>query len=300
MIRSMSPLRRPRSRPTALAAVVAAGALVLAGLWAWGPFGSTPPAVLVVGDSLVVAAHAALADEDPSGAQVAELAGIGASPCDLWAGYRQPALLGGQAMSYRAVVRSRRPAAVVLAFTGNPGFTSTGCVPDGSGPYRLDQLVSAYRAALTAMGRMASDLGARVYLSAVPPRNPAVPEGWDGSTQRGYNGDPALNTMLEKLASAEGWIYDTTAARALSGPDGGWTLYLPCLPGEAGCSQGRVQVRVGGTDTIHCDDPGTNGPASPSAGSLRYARGLLTRPLRDLARPVPAGPAASSLSCASS
>ena len=89
--------------------------------------------------------------------------------------------------------------------------------------------------------------------------------------------------MLQTLARQKGWTYDDDAARSLSGEGLGWALYLPCLLEDgSACISGRVEVRVGGTDPIHCDAPGTNGPASPSAGSQRFARGLFSRPAADL------------------
>jgi len=234
--------------------------------------------VLVVGDSLVAAASSDVAGLSPPGTSTAALAGIGASPCDLWAGYK--ATPTGQVLSFRTTVRSERPRAVVLAFTGNPGISAKACIADATGDYRLSDVVSAYRTALRSMGSFASAAGARVFLSATPARNPSVPEGWVDGNQQGYNGDPAFNSMMSELARSQGWTYDTGAAVAISGPGLGWTLYLPCQPtAGVACINGREQVRYGGPDAIHCDAPGTNGPGTPSQGSLRYARGLLTGPL---------------------
>ena len=237
-------------------------------------------AVLVVGDSLVAAASADVTGLSPAGTRTATLAGIGASPCDLWAGYRATPTFGGEFLSFRATVRSDRPKAVVLAFTGNPGLSAKACVTDPTGAYRLSDLVSAYRTALSEMGTYATSMGARVFLSATPARNPGVSEGWVDRSQHGYNGDPAFNSMMSGLSGSQGWTYDTGAAAAISGPGLGWTLSLPCQRAAGvDCIHGHEQVRYGGPDAIHCDAPGTNGPGAPSEGSLRYARGLLAMPL---------------------
>ncbi len=237
---------------------------------------------LVVGDSLVAAASADVTGLSPAGARTATLAGIGASPCDLWAGYRVTPRFGGEFLSFRATVRSERPRAVVLAFTGNPGISAHACITDATAAYSLADVLTAYRAALTAMGSYASTMGARVFLSATPARNPNVPEGSVDGNQHGYNGDAAFNSMMSELATSQGWTYDTGAAAAISGPGLGWTLYLPCQPGSGvDCRNGHEQVRYGGPDAIHCDAPGTNGPDAPSAGSLRFAHGLLVVPLAE-------------------
>lgn len=281
-------MRRSRRSGIAVAAAVVVGATMLL-LWQLGAIDGSPSpsphaTVLVVGDSLVVAATPDLYAESSGLAEVSVLAGLGASPCDMLSGYTQPEPLGGGELSYRSALEAAHPKAVVLAFTGNPGVSRHPCVANPSGDYTLGQLLDGYRSALTAMGAMAEAEGALVYLSAAPPRNPAVPEGWQGSVQYGYNGDPEINSMLSDLARAHGWIYDTSAAEAVSGPGMTWSLRLPCLPEDGGsCHDGQVQVRVGGTDAIHHDAPGANGEGTTSAGSLRYAKGLLGHPLADLA-----------------
>jgi hypothetical protein len=148
---------------------------------------------------------------------------------------------------------------------------------------------------LSAMGTFAARRGARVFLSASPARNPAVPEGWVHHKEQGYNGDPAFNTMMSGLASSHGWAYDTDAAAAISGPGLGWTTYLPCEPAtDMNCIDGHEQVRYGGSDAIHCDAPGSNGFGTPSDGSLRFAHGLLTGPLAALGLQPLEGTASSS------
>ena len=241
------------------------------------------PVVLIVGDSLVAAAATDLTGLSPTRAHTVVLAGIGASPCDLWAGYRASPPFGAGFLSFRAAVLTRRPSAVVLAFTGNPGVSVHACITRPTADYSLSEILSTYRRSLKAMGVFASGRGARVFLSASPARNPSVPEGWVGQTQEGYNGDPAFNAMMSGLASSEGWTYETAAAAAISGPGLGWTTYLPCQPAKGiACIDGRQQVRYGGPDAIHCDAPGSNGIGAPSDGSLRFANGLLTPPLAAL------------------
>ena len=247
------------------------------------------PVVLVVGDSLVAASAADLTGLSPPQTRTVVLAGVGASPCDLWAGYRAPARFGGSYLSFKAAVNADRPKAVVLAFTGNPGVSTHACISEPTTAYGLSEILAAYRGSLDAMGTFAATRGARVYLSATPARNPGVPEGWVDQEQQGYNGDPAFNTMMSELATSRGWTYDTGAAAAISGPGLGWTLYLPCEPANGmTCVDGKEQVRYGGSDAIHCDAPGTNGVGTPSDGSLRYAKGLLKEPLAALSvRPLP-------------
>ena len=228
----------------------------------------------------MAAAAADLTGLSPPQVDTVVLAGVGASPCDLWAGYPVSSPSGTRSLSFRAAVVSERPKAVVLAFTGNPGISAHACIRSASTPYTLQQTLAAYRRALRAMGTFAAARGARVFLSASPARNPSVPEGWTGTMQQGYNGDPAFNAMMSTLASSQGWTYNTEAAAAISGPGLGWTMYLPCQPvNKVNCVDGQEQVRYGGTDAIHCDAPGSNGIGAPSDGSLRFARGLLTGPL---------------------
>jgi hypothetical protein len=267
---------------TPVAVVVLVAATLSAACGGANTVGRGPVAVLVVGDSLVVAASADVTGLSPPGTRASTLAGIGASPCDLWAGYRAVPTFGGEFLSFRATVGSERPKAVVLAFTGNPGISAKACITDATSAYRLPDVVSAYRTALSAMGTYASAMGSRVFLSATAARNTGVPEGWVDGSQHGYNGDPAFNSMMSELARSHGWTYDTGAAAAISGPGLGWTLYLPCQPAAGvACINGHEQVRYGGPDAIHCDAPGTNGPNAPSRGSLRFARGLVTKPLAD-------------------
>ncbi len=238
------------------------------------------PDVLVVGDSLVAAAATDLTDLSPSRTDTAVLAGLGASPCDLWAGYRPSPPPGSGYLSFRNAVDSDRPKAVVLAFSGNPGVSAHACIRAATTAYSLAGILAAYRRSLESMGVYATARGARVFLSASPARNPGVPEGWTDGEQQGYNGDPAFNVMMSELASAHGWTYDTHAAAAISGPGMGWTMYLPCQPASGmTCIDGREQVRYGGPDAIHCDAPGSNGIGTPSDGSIRFAHGLLTEPL---------------------
>jgi hypothetical protein len=233
----------------------------------------------------VAAAAGDLVGYTPSSIDTVVVAGVGASPCDLWDGFREPRIFGGKSLAFRAAVDVDRPKVVVLAFTGNPGISKNACITQPNTSYSLSDIVSRYRQSLSSMGTFATRMGARVILSATPARNPNVPEGWVDHSQHGYNGDQAFNVMMFQLGVAKHWTFDTQAVAAISGAGLGWTLYLPCRTAvDADCVNGRQQVRYGGPDAIHCDAPGTNGIGAPSEGSLRFAHGLLEAPLEALGR----------------
>jgi hypothetical protein len=236
--------------------------------------------ILVIGDSLVMQATTALRSWNLPTVPILADGGLGSAPCDWEQGYTDP--LTGEYLKFSQVFAKARPAAVVFAFTGNPGLDSrsTGCV-NSSGHYALSTLLGSYKRALTDMARYASVHGAQVFISASPPRNPATPAGvYRGSgrtMEYGFNGVPALNRLYEQIASsapgdALHWTYDPDPAEYVSSPTLTWHLKERCLPWDGGeCATGTVQVRAGGRDAIHLD---TNGP-----GAILYAIGLVQMPL---------------------
>lgn len=239
--------------------------------------------ILVIGDSLVMQATTALRSWNLPSVPILADGGLGSAPCDWEQGYTDP--LTGKYLKFSEVFHKVRPAAVVFAFTGNPGLDSrsTGCV-NSSGHYALSTLLASYKRALTDMARYASAHGAQVFISASPPRNPATPEGVyrgsGGTIEYGFNGVPALNRLYEQMArSAPGdtlhWTYDPDPAEAVSSPTLRWHLKERCLPWDDGeCATGTVQVRAGGRDAIHLDTSG--------AGAILYAIGLVQMPLADM------------------
>jgi hypothetical protein len=236
--------------------------------------------ILVVGDSLVMQATTALRSWNLPSVPILADGALGSAPCDWEQGYIDP--LTGKYLKFSEVFQKARPAAVVFAFTGNPGLDSrsTECV-NSSGHYPLSGLLASYKRALTDMGRYASAHGAQVFISASPPRNPATPagvyRGSGGTIEYGFNGVPALNRLYEQMArSTPGdtfhWTYDPDPAEYVSSSKLTWHLKEPCLPWDGGeRATGRVQVRAGGRDAIHLD---TNG-----AGAILYAIGLVEMPL---------------------
>jgi hypothetical protein len=236
--------------------------------------------ILVVGDSLVLQATTALRSWNLPSVPIIADGGLGSAPCDWQKGYTDP--LTGYYVKFSEVFHEARPAAVVFAFTGNPGLESdsTGCV-NSSGRYARSALLGAYKRSLTLMALYASDHGAQVYISASPPRNPATPPGLymgsGGKREYGFNGDPALNRLYETMArSALGqefhWTYDPYPAEYVSTSTLTWRLTERCLPWDGGeCTRGTVQVRAGGLDAIHLDTKGV--------GAILYAIGLVKMPL---------------------
>jgi hypothetical protein len=236
--------------------------------------------VLVVGDSLVVQATAALEQYDSAGVTIVADGGSGSAPCDWVSGYVDP--FTKRYLKFESVFNAVHPTTVVLAFTGNPGLdsTTTGCI-DSSGSYSLQSLLANYRTALTAMATYASEHGATVYLSASPPRNPATSPGSyseaSGDAGYGFNGVAQINELYQSMvSSATGrqfhWVYDTDAAVSVSNHELSWQLTEACTKSTTSeCEDGRVQVRDGGDDAIHLDTSG--------AGAALYASGLLRKSL---------------------
>ncbi len=239
--------------------------------------------ILVVGDSLVVQATKSLQSLNLPSVPIIAQGGLGSAPCDWETGYTDP--LSGHHLKFSHVLQESHPAAVVFAFTGNPGLQShsTGCV-NSSGRYSLPTLLASYKRALTKMAIYAGERGAQVYLSATPPRNPAVAAGLyrgsGGILQYGFNGVPALNRLYQDMAGSElgqklHWTYDRYPAEYVSTSSLTWRLNERCLPWDAGsCIRGFVQVRAGGLDAIHLDTKG--------AGAMLYAIGLVQLPLQQM------------------
>lgn len=267
----------------ALAVAVVAAGFGASDAHAAGTGAVTPNSVLIIGDSLVTQATGAARYWAPAGAQAWVFGGPGSAPCDWQSGYQDP--FSRSWKSFDSLVEQYRPAAVELVFTGNAGYLGRagGCV-DNTRAYGLPALLASYRSALTAMAAFASDQGARVYLEGSPPRNPATPAGFyrstGGARLYGFNGVPQIDELYEALVASpqgrrDGWIFDNSAAAAVSGPGLSWKLYLPCQPLDilGPCRGDQVQVRAGGLDAIHLDPYGS--------GATRYGMALVRRPLDD-------------------
>jgi hypothetical protein len=239
--------------------------------------------ILVVGDSLVLQATDALRSWNLPSVPIIADGGLGSAPCDWEAGYTDP--LTGHYLKFSELFQKARPAAVVFAFSGNPGLApgSNGCV-DSSGRYALSGLLDSYKQALAQMALYASVHGAVVYISASPPRNPATPAGAyagsGGKMEYGFNGVPALNQFYEKIAHSRlgqefHWTYDPYPAQYISTSALTWRLTERCLPWDVGeCTKGTVQIRAGGFDAIHLD--------TKEAGAILYAIGLVQMPLEHM------------------
>jgi len=233
--------------------------------------------LLIVGDSVAAQAAEALVHLAPAGATVSvDAVQPGTAPCDWNHGFTDPT--DGVYQSFGVALHRVHPAIVAFVFTGNPGFSGppAGCV-DANTPYDLAQLLASYQSAITDMGNRAIRDGATVYLEAPPPRNPAVPTGYNAYEQAnlGFQGSPAIGDFYQSLVAIKDsphWQFDDNAATAVSTPDLTWTLTLPCQPWDAKlCRVGQVQVRIGGTDAVHLDEAG--------CGAIRFALGLEDRPL---------------------
>ena len=195
----------------------------------------------------------------------------GTAPCDWDHGFSVPN--GPVFPSFSTILSDVRPTVVAFIFTGNPGLSGpgSGCV-DAAKPYDLSELLASYESPLIDMATSAARGGATVYFEGPPPRNPAVPVGYDVQHQvnRGYQGSPAIVSFYENLAAAGSthrWRYDDRAAIAVSTDNLAWMLTLPCKSwDERQCRDGQVQVRTGGDDAVHLDKGG--------CGAIRFALGL--------------------------
>jgi hypothetical protein len=227
--------------------------------------------LLVVGDSVAWQAAEPLIHLAPEGAAVTvDAVQPGSAPCDWNHGFTDPT--NGEFDKFSTIFERIRPSVVVFVFTGNPGLSgpTAGCV-DANSPYDLSQLLPTYESSIIPMADMAARAGAVVYFEAPPPRNPAVPVGYDPQKQenRGFQGSAAIDSFYESLATKDSrhWHYDDSAAMAVSSPDLQWVLTLPCEEWDAKlCTDGRIAVRAGGTDAVHLDERG--------CGAVRFALAL--------------------------
>ncbi len=224
-----------------------------------------------MGDSIAAQSAEALIHLAPEGTTVS-VDGVrsGTAPCDWNHGFVDPT--DNEFRSFAKILDAIHPEVVAFVFTGNPGLSgpAAGCV-DANRPYDLAQLLASYEPALVEMADRAATAGATVYFEAPPPRNPAVPVGFDSQDleNRGFQGSPAIASFYKRLATKDPghWLYDDKAAEAVSSTSLSWMLTLPCEAWDATrCIDGRVQVRFGGTDAVHLDQAG--------CGAIRFALGL--------------------------
>ena len=275
--RAFTNARRRPTRRLALVAVIAT--LVLSSCSSASPSEPQGPravALLVVGDSVAAQSAEALIHLAPPGTISVDAVGPGTAPCDWAHGFTDPT--DDEFQSFAGALRKVHPAVVAFVFTGNPGLSgrAAGCV-DANTPYDLAQLLASYKPPLEEMANRAIRDGAIVYLEAPPPRNPAVPIGYNSYEQAnlGFQGSPAIGAFYESLVATKDfrhWEYDDNAAVAVSTPSLTWTSTLPCEAWDAKlCLNGQIQVRAGGTDAVHLDTAG--------CGAIRFALGLEERPL---------------------
>jgi hypothetical protein len=133
-------------------------------------------------------------------------------------------------------------------------------------------------------------IGALVYLEAR--RRETLPFPWamtrSTKAHRGFQGSPAIGLFYDRLVSIRNprhWRYDDNAAVAVSTATLSWRLTLPCEAWDTmPCTDGQVQVRVGGEDAVHLDEAG--------CGAVRFALGLEERALNTASRPTAAPPTA--------
>jgi hypothetical protein len=225
----------------------------------------------VVGDSVAAQSAEALIHLAPEGTTVSvDAVQAGTAPCDWNHGFTDPT--DKQQQRFAKILYKVHPEVVAFVFTGNPGLSgpAAGCV-DADRPYDLAQLLASYEPALVEMADKATSAGATVFFEAPPPRNPAVPVGYDTQREenRGFNGSPGIASFYESLATKDSrhWRYDDKAAVAVSSASLSWTLTLPCEAWDTKlCMDGQVQIRIGGTDAVHLDEQG--------CGAVRFALGL--------------------------
>jgi hypothetical protein len=249
--------------------------------------------VLVVGDSVAAQSAGALVHLAPAETKVTvDAVQPGTAPCDWDHGFIDPT--DEDSHRFADILRKVHPEVVVYVFTGNPGLSgpAAGCV-DQKSPYDLSQLLASYEPPLLDMTYRAVRAGATVYLEAPPPRNPAVPVGydWQHHVNRGFQGSSAIGEFYKSLVTAgdfRGWRYDDGAAVAVSTATLAWRLTLACeLWDSKRCVNGQVPVRAGGADAVHLDASGS--------GAIRFALGLEQGALQSRPGPRPEWPNAVSV-----
>lgn len=230
---------------------------------------AAPPTVLIYGDSLVHEAdpylRLLLRDHGRTAGQIVGVGGGAA--CDVLPTMREDA-------------RRHRPAAVVLAFSGN---ALTECMRDErSVPYRGQAWLAKYHRDLVEAISIFRAGSPTIWLGTFPTALLAE--------KRGSQDQAAMNFLAGVLSAQNRRVRvaDSGAALLIRGQ---WTRTMHCLPREP-CEGGRdaqlngVNV-VRSYDTAHyCPTPLSLGGTCPvhSSGAMRYAVGLLRPALVALGR----------------
>lgn len=215
---------------------------------------SASPVVDVYGDSLTVQAAPALAALGrAAGLSVHVVAYYGLAPCDL-----APEVRRGIA---------RRPAALVLAFSGN---NLTSCMQRAGRPLSGVAYDDTYEHDLGALVSVAQARDVPVVLVA-PPVFPVAKD------------DPPRAPLIARYARLAAGGDGVSLVRSASALGGAYRTTLPCLAGETaalGCHDGRIVVRDPASP-IHFDELRMVGcriagdRCTYSAGAHRYARAIL-------------------------
>ena len=221
--------------------------------------------IMVVGDSLVAQATAALEAQSTDTVEVKVAARLGTAPCD-WTGG-----------DFEAALAADHPSVVVFAFAGNAG-SARSCIGYGTPyAYSLAALLQNYEDSLTQLANEADAAGATVVFSDPPGRSPAVPappamptpqERTHLNAYYGFQGVPEIRSLYADMVNTSGGAWRLSDAGALAvSPNFDYTPTLACETDDGPCPSGFVTVRAGGNDAIHFDPDGH--------GAKRFAKALV-------------------------
>jgi hypothetical protein len=213
------------------------------------PLFGSGPRVLLYGDSLVVEALDAFRVTAADG-------GVRRIRARVWSGTAPCNYLS----EVGSVARDFHPSVAVIAFSGNAPACMTG-----------RDLLTAYRADVTAMVQELTSEGVAVVLVEEPPRevDQVDAAGWT-----------VLGRLWQDIAAHQPDTRVLQAGRAVTDSAGRFAWSLPCEPGEQCGADGRVVLRS--PDGVHfcpVEEQLTRGCEVYSAGARRYgaalARGVL-------------------------
>ena len=227
--------------------------------------------LLVVGDSVATQSAQALIHLAPAGTTVTvDTVRPGTAPCDWNHGFTDPT---DHKYRFREGPRRGPPGSGRLRVYGEPRSVRDHCgLRRPNRPYDLAQLLASYEPALVEMADKATSAGATVYFEAPPPRNPAVPVGYDSQTRKteGSTGLQVSQLSMKVWRRRTLAIGDTATRQQ-------WRCHRPACPGCSHCPARR------GTPSSALMDRSPSGPAvrmlsiSTNMGAVRFASPLGSR-----------------------